>query len=223
MFFWQANQEVEEQIEEGKRTQQQRVGVTRTELKWMRADVLSGMVFSNTIAWFIMLTTASTLNRNGITNIDSAPKAAEALKPVAGDFAQVLFALGIVGTGMLAVPVLAGSAAYAIASTFKMRRGLSLKLPQAPGFYAVIAVATVVGAAINLLGINPIQALYYSAILNGIVAPPLLALIMIIGNNRKIMKDKTNSQVSNVLGWLTVIVMTLTAVAVLVNLMTGQG
>ena len=218
LYFWQASEEVEEEIEAGKLTQAQRKGVTRTQLKWMRSDVMSGMVFSNVVMWFIIATTASTLFRSGITNIESAPKAAEVLRPIAGDFAYLLFAVGIVGTGLMAVPVLAGSAAYAVAETFQWREGLYLKLRQAHGFYAVIAVSTFVGAAINVVGINPIQALYYTAVINGIVAPPLLVMIMLIGNNRKIMQDATNGLVSNTLCWLTTLAMTAAALALLLTL-----
>lgn len=219
LFFWQASQEVEEEIDEGKTTEAAREGVSKTELKWMRADVVSGMFLSNLVMYFIIVTTASTLFRQGITNIDSAPKAAEALRPVGGDFAYLLFAVGIIGTGLLAVPVLAGSAAYATSETFKFNEGLSKKLSQAPGFYGVIGIATLAGAVMNFLGINPIQALYYTAILNGIAAPPLLLLLMLIGNNRKILQDKTNGLLSNVVGWLTTIVMGVAAIALLLSLL----
>lgn len=222
LFFWQANQEVEEEIEEGKKTETQRKGVSKTELKWMHADVVSGAFLSNVVFWFIIITTASALNQNGITNIDSAPKAAEALKPLAGDFAYILFAVGIIGTGLLAVPILAGSAAYAISETFKFREGLSLKPREAPAFYVVIALATVIGAAMNLIGINPISALYYAAVLNGIVAPPLLFMIMLISNNRNIMKNKTNGRIANILGWLTTAPMGAAALALLFSMGSGK-
>lgn len=215
LFFWQASEEVEEKIDEGKVTEAQRRGVSRTELKWMRTDVTAGIFFSNAVFWFIVITTASTLFRNGITNIDSAPKAAAALQPLAGDLAYLLFAMGIIGTGLLAVPILAGSAAYAVAETFKFRKGLYLKLRQAPGFYGVIALATLVGAAINFIGINPILALYYTAVLNGLAAPPLLFMIMLIANNRRIMGNKTNGRVTNTLGWVTTIAMTIAGLALL--------
>ncbi len=221
MFFWQANEEVEEEIEKGKTTETQRKGVSRVELKWMRADTTFGAFFSNAVFWFIVITTASALNQHGITNIDSATKAAQALRPLAGNFAYILFAAGILGTGFLAVPVLAGSAAYVAAETFRFREGLYLKLRQAPAFYGVIALATVVGAAMNLIGINPIAALYYASILNGIVAPPLLFMIMLIGNNRKIMQDKTNGRLVNILGWATTIAMAWAALALLFSL--GKG
>jgi NRAMP (natural resistance-associated macrophage protein)-like metal ion transporter len=207
LFFWQASEEMEEEIKQGRTTVAQRQGVSKTELKWMRTDVASGAVFSNVVFWFIVLTTASTLNRSGITNIDSATKAAQALQPLAGNFAYVLFAVGIIGTGLLAVPILAGSAAYAVAETFKFREGLYLQLRQAPGFYTVIALATLIGAGINLIGINPILALYYSAILNGVIAPVLLLMIMLISNNHQVMQNQTNGWISNILGWITTIAM----------------
>ncbi len=218
LFFWQASQEIEEKIDEGKVTSMARQGVTKIELKWMRADVISGMVFSSLVMWSIMTTTASTLFPKGITNIDAAPKAAEALRPIAGDFAYLFFAAGIIGTGLLAVPILAGSAAYAIAETFRLREGLYLKLRQAPGFYGIIAFSTLVGFAINLSGINPIKALYYTAVLNGIVAPPLLLMIMRISNNQKIMKNKVNGPLSNAMGWIATISMSIAALALLLSL-----
>jgi Mn2+/Fe2+ NRAMP family transporter len=188
----------------------------------MRTDVISGIFFSNLVMWCIIITTASTLYTNGAYNIDSAPQAAQALRPVAGNLAYALFAAGIIGTGLLAVPVLAGSAAYAVAETFRLREGLYLKLRQAHGFYAVIAVSTLVGAALNLLGLNPIQALYFTAVINGVVAPPLLIMIMLISRNGKIMGDKVNGRLSNALGWLVTIVMTLAAVALLLALISGH-
>ncbi len=215
LFFWQASQEVEEEIDEGRTTEAARRGVTDTELKWMRTDVFSGMAFSNIVMWFIILGTASTLFRAGIYQVDSADKAAQALQPVAGQFAALLFAAGIVGTGLLAVPVLAGSAAYALAETWRWPEGLSLKLPQAPAFYGAITLATVLGAAMNLIGLNPIQALYGAAVINGLVAPPLLVLLMLISNNPHIMHKRINGSISNILGWLTTIAMTLAAIALL--------
>jgi Mn2+/Fe2+ NRAMP family transporter len=222
LFFWQASQEIEEEIDEGKATVESRKGVSKIELKWMRTDVVAGMLFSNVVMWFIIATTASTLFQHGITNIDTAPKAAEALRPIAGNFAYLLFAVGIIGTGLLAVPDLAGSAAYAVAEAFKLRKGLYLKLRQAPGFYGVIAFSTLFGFVINLIGINPMQALYYTAVLKGIVAPPLLIMIMLIGNNRSIMKKKVNGCMSNTLGWISTIAMSIAAAALLLTLGAGQ-
>ncbi len=218
LFFWQASQEIEEKIDEGKKTAKARKGVTRVELKWMRTDVISGMLFSNLVMWFIIATAGSTLFPKGMTNIDSAPKAAEALKPIAGDFAYLLFAAGIIGTGLLAVPILAGSAAYAISETLKLREGLYMKLRQAPGFYGIILFSTLIGFAMNLTGINPIRALYYAAVLNGVIAPPLLVMIMLIGSNQKIMRDKVNGRVSSTVGWITTILMAIAAAGLLLSL-----
>ncbi len=213
LFFWQASQEIEEKIDQGKKTPASRHGVSKTQIKWMRADVISGMAFSSLVMWSIVSTTASTLFPQGITTIDSAPKAAEALKPVTGNAAYVVFGAGIIGTGLLAVPILAGSAAYAVAEAFRFREGLYLHLRQAPGFYGVIAFSTLIGYAINQIGMNPIRALYYTAVLNGIAAPPLLFMIMLISNDRQIMQSKVNGPVSQALGWLTTGAMTIAAVA----------
>jgi Mn2+/Fe2+ NRAMP family transporter len=221
LFFWQVSQEVEEEIDAGKTTPAARHGVSTTELRWMRTDVTSGMFLSNCVMWFIIVTTAATLFRQGITDIDSAPKAAEALRPIAGHLASVLFAMGVVGTGLLAVPILAGSAAYAVAETFTWREGLYLHLRQALGFYGVIAFSTGLGAAITFVGINSIKALYYTAVLNGLVAPPLLWIILLLGNNRTIMQENSNGRVSNILGWVTTLAMTLAAVALLVTFSAG--
>ena len=222
LFFWQANEEVEEEIDEGKTKESERKGVSATELKWMRADVSFGAFVSNIVFWFIVVTTASTLNQHGITNIDSAPKAAEALRPLAGDFSYILFAAGIIGTGLLAVPILAGSVAYAVSETFRFREGLSLKPGEAPAFYGVIALATIVGAAINLTGINPISALYYAAVLNGLISPLLLLMVMLMSNNQTIMDGKANGGLSNILGWIATITLSIAAVALLVSLAWGQ-
>ena len=223
LFFWQASQEVEEEIDEGRTTPESRRGASRLELKWMRADVVSGMLFSNVIMWCIMVTSASTLYQAGTHQIDTAAQAAQALQPLAGPFAALLFAAGIVGTGLLAVPILAGSAAYAVADSLRWPEGLGLKLGQAPAFYAVIIVATGVGAAINLVGINPIRALVYTSVINGLVAPPLLLMLMLIANNRRIMRERVNGWFSNVLGWFTTAALSAAAVAMLVSLVVGGG
>jgi NRAMP (natural resistance-associated macrophage protein)-like metal ion transporter len=220
LFFWQASQEVEEQIEEGKLTPAERRGTSKVEIKWMRSDVYTGMFVSNLVMWFIIITTASTLHGSAGQAVDSAAKAAEALRPVAGPLASILFAAGIIGTGLLAVPILAGAGAYAAADTLKIPQGLSLKLRQAPGFYAVIVLSTLVGAGLNLVGINPIRALYYTAVLNGLIAPPLLILLMLIANNRKIMAGRVNGRASNILGWTATLGMTAAALALLVSFFT---
>ena len=209
LFFWQAGEEVEEEVAENKLTAMG-VGtpnISKGDIKKLSIDTISGMFFSNIIMFFIIVTTGATLFKNGITNIGSAEDAALALKPFAGDFAFLVFALGIIGTGLLALPVLAGSASYAISEAFGWREGLSQKFKRAHGFYGAIIIATLVGFLINFININPITALYYSAVINGIIAPPLIIVILLIANNKEIMGEKTNSPVLNILGGLTALIM----------------
>lgn len=210
LFFWQASEEVEEEVEAGKLVAMGRgvPKISRGDISNMRWDTIIGMIFSNLAAFFIILTVASTLGKNGIFNIDTAAQAAEALRPLAGNFAFLLFTIGIIGVGLLGVPVLAGSASYAVSEAFGWRSGLYRKLKQAHGFYGVITIATVVGLLINFLNIPPFKMLYYTAVLNGLVAPLLLILIMMIGSNKKIMGKHTNSRLSSIMGWtMTVIYM----------------
>jgi NRAMP (natural resistance-associated macrophage protein)-like metal ion transporter len=219
LFFWQADEEVEEEVAKHK-LRAMDVGkprVTQQEIRDLRLDTIAGMSFSNVVMFFIILTTASTLGAHGVTNIQSATDAAEALRPLAGNFAFLLFALGIVGTGLLAVPVLAGSASYAVAESFDWHEGLYLKLRRAHGFYGVITIATFGGLITNFVHIDPFKMLYYTAILNGIAAPPLLVLILLISNNGKIMGARTNSVLANVLGWLITGLMSLAAIALLLS------
>ena len=202
LFFWQADEEVEEEVMNGKlRTMGRGVPkVTTADVTQMRTDTAIGMFVSNIITFFIIITAASTLGAHGITNITSAAQVAESLVPFAGQFAGLLFTLGIVGTGLLAVPVLAGSAAYAISEAFGWKEGLGKKFRQAEAFYVVIIIATIVGAIVNLSPINPITMLYYAAILNGLLAPPLMILILLIGNNKKILGDRVNGTLGNIFG-----------------------
>jgi Mn2+/Fe2+ NRAMP family transporter len=224
LFFWQASQEVEEKIMNG---QIPDAGIgkpcaTRRGVVEMSWDTVGGMFFSQIIMFFIIVTTAATLHASGITSIQTASQAAEALRPLAGDLAYLLFAAGIIGTGFLAVPVLAGASAYAVSETAGMREGLGKKPGRAPGFYAVIAASTLIGMSLEWFGINPITALYYTAALNGLAAPPLMALVIMIANRKDIMGQFVNSRVSNVLGWIIVLIMTLVGIALIVNLATGQ-
>jgi NRAMP (natural resistance-associated macrophage protein)-like metal ion transporter len=224
MFFWQASEEIEEEIVKGQISD---IGigrpcVTRRGVVEMNWDTIIGMFFSQVIMFFIIVTTAGTLHISGITQIQTASQAAEALRPLAGDLAYLLFAAGIIGTGLLAVPVMAGASAYAIAETFELKEGLGKKLNLAPGFYVVIGVSTLIGMSLDLLGINPITALYYTAVLNGLVAPPLMVLIVMIANRKDIMGRYVNSRASNVLGWLIVLIMALVGASLIVNLVTGQ-
>jgi Mn2+/Fe2+ NRAMP family transporter len=183
----------------------------------MRLDTNVGMLFSNIVMFFIIVTTASTLGAHGITHIDTATQAAQALKPLAGDFAFLLFALGILGTGLLAVPVLAGSAAYAISEVFNWKEGLNKKFNQAHGFYGIIIAATVIGVIINFLPIKPFTMLYYTAIINGIAAPPLMVLVMLIANNKKIMGKYANTSFSNIMGWIISSIMTIASITLLIS------
>src|SRR5271154_3350858 len=188
LFFWQASQEVEE-MNQGKISRPLRE-LTRggdPELDRIRIDTTVGMIFSNVIAFSIILTTAAVLNANGVTNINSATEAAEALRPLAGDFTFLLFALGIIGTGLLAIPVLAGSAAYGVAEAFGWQATLEAKAPDAVGFYSIIAAATVIGFALGFTGIDAIHMLVWSAVLNGIVAVPIMAMMMVIVSNPQTM------------------------------------
>ncbi|TSC92527.1 MAG: Mn2+ and Fe2+ transporters of the NRAMP family, partial [Candidatus Berkelbacteria bacterium Licking1014_85] len=177
------------------------------EIRKMRWDTAAGMILSQTIALFIVLTCAATLNKNGIFNIGSAQEAAKALEPLAGSMASLFFTIGIVGAGFLGVPVLAGSAAYALSETLGWREGLFHKFKEARGFYGIIIASTAIGLVINFIGINPIQALLYAAIVNGVVAVPLLVFIILLANKKEVMGTKTNRWISNLFGWLTFVLM----------------
>ena len=200
LFFWQSAQEVEEQIATGEiKDFNYHPITTRGEVKRMEFDTKAGMFFSNIIALAIMLTTAATLNKNGILSIETPIQAAQALRPLAGNLAYVLFAMGIIGIGWQSIPVLAGSLAYALSESFGFKEGLSKKFSQAKFFYIIIAVATGIGFLINLLGINVMEALYYSAIINGIASVPLIAIIIKIADNEKIVgKYKTKKRSRNI-------------------------
>jgi NRAMP (natural resistance-associated macrophage protein)-like metal ion transporter len=217
LFFWQASHEVEEEKAQGRQTLAQRRGASAHELADARLDVVTGMLFSNIVMFFIILATAATLHASGRTEIESARQAAEALRPLAGDGAYLLFAVGLIGTGLLAVPILAGSASFAIAEVFDWRAGLDLTPRRGRRFYLVFAGAVVAGMALNLIGTNPIRMLFLSAVLNGLLAPPLLLLIMLVGNNRAIMGEHANGPWLNLLGWLATAVMFLAAVAFFVT------
>jgi NRAMP (natural resistance-associated macrophage protein)-like metal ion transporter len=205
LFFWQASEEVEEEKAAGQSTLAQRRGATSQELELRNIDVGVGAFFSNMVMFFIILTTAITLNRHGITNIETSRQAAEALRPFAGNFAATLFTLGIVGVGFLAIPTLAGSTAYAFAETLGWRQGLSKKLKQARWFYALIVVSTAVGVALDFIGINPVKALYWTAVINGLLAPFLLVAILIVAADKKLMQGQPSSR----LGWIVVAITTI--------------
>jgi len=219
LFFWQATSEVDEMRAAGKVTEAERRGVTISELKVARADIVIGMFFSNLVMYFIILTTAAVLHAHGKTDIQSADQAAQALAPLAGQWAFVLFALGMIGTGLLAIPILTGSAAYAVKEFLGLKGDLSDKPWYRPTFYAIVAISTIAGISLNLLGIDPIRALFITAVINGLVAPPLLVLIVMLGSDRTIMKERTSGAVSRSLTWITTGVMAVAALALLATLL----
>jgi NRAMP (natural resistance-associated macrophage protein)-like metal ion transporter len=207
LFFWQAGQEVEEQHRRHIKPLHIAPRSAGAELRRIRTDTLVGMGFSHLVALFIVIATAATLHANGITQIDSAAQAAEALRPIAGDFAFALFATGIIGTGLLAVPILAGSAAYALSETFGWVEGLNRKPRKAKAFYGAIAAATFGGVALNFTGIDPMKALYWAAVVNGLLAPPLMVVTMLIASNRTVMGNLAITGRLALGGWLSTAVM----------------
>ncbi|HEV7636183.1 MAG TPA: divalent metal cation transporter, partial [Bradyrhizobium sp.] len=223
LFFWQASQEVEE-MNQGKIDRPLRElyrGSGRREMDRIKIDTIVGMIFSNVIAFFIILTTAAVLNAHDITNINSATQAAEALRPLAGDFTFLLFALGIIGTGMLAIPVLAGSAAYGVSEAFGWAATLEAKAPDAVGFYTIIAAATVIGFGLGFTGIDAIHMLVWSAVLNGIVAVPIMAMMMVIVANPKLMGKFKARPWLVALGWLGTGLMAVAVIALFWAFLTG--
>src|SRR5438034_6837586 len=194
-----------------------RKGASGKELEYAALDVNVGMLFSNLVMYFIILATAETLHQAGKTDIKSATDAAQAVRPLAGDLSSILLAVGLIGSGVLAVPILSGSAAYALSEAFGWRYGLDQNPGRAKQFYAVIAAATLVGVGINYLGINPIDALFSTAVINGFVAPPLLVLIMLVSNNQRIMGKRVNGIGLNIIGWLAAAAMCAAAVALVVT------
>lgn len=207
LFFWQAGQEVEEQHRRHIKPLHISPRRAGAELRRIRLDTLIGMGFSHLVALFIVIATAATLHANGVREIESAAQAAEALRPIAGNFAFALFALGIIGTGLLAVPILAGSAAYALSETFGWVEGLDRKPREAKAFYGAIAAATAGGVALNFIGIDPMKALYWAAVVNGLLAPPLMVVTMLIAHNRRIMGGLAISHRLAIGGWLSTAVM----------------
>ena len=204
LFFWQASQEVEEEKLAGQTTLASRRGATQGELGIRNIDVGVGAFFSNLVMFFIILTTAITLNRHGIVNIETSRQAAEALRPFAGNFAATLFTLGLVGVGFLAIPTLAGSAAYGFAETLGWQQGLNKRLTGARWFYVLILGSTGAGVALNFMGINPVRALFWTAVINGLLAPFLMVAILIVAADKKLMQGQPSSR----LGWIVVAIAT---------------
>jgi NRAMP (natural resistance-associated macrophage protein)-like metal ion transporter len=210
LFFWQASVEVEEM-----KNKKKHLIVNKKIINEMKQDVDFGMSFSGMVMFFIILTTGTVLFKGGIHQIDTVEQAAMALKPLAGNLAYLLFAVGVIGTGLIAIPVLSGSLSYIFTETFGWEQGLDKKFHEAKGFYVIIAISLVLGLSLNYIGISPIKALIYTAILYGITAPVLIGIILHISNNKKIMGEYTNSRMSNILGFAALIIMTVAAVALI--------
>lgn len=212
LFFWQASEEVEEEVVKGRDSLDARLGATNDELRREKVDTILGMALSNVVAYFVILAAASTLFAAGKNEIKSATEAAQALSPLAGNGASFLFAVGIIGTGLLGVPVLTGSSAYAVSETFGWTCSLNEKPRHAKRFYSVIAVSTLIGLLVNFSGIDPITALFWTAVVNGVIAPPLLVIVMLVSNNKRVIGDRTNSTWTNIVGWLAAVIMFTAAV-----------
>jgi NRAMP (natural resistance-associated macrophage protein)-like metal ion transporter len=217
LFFWQAAQEVEEERAIGRVTVAQRKGATADELRQSRYDVLTGMFFSNFVMFFIILTTASTLNAHGVTHISTSRQAAEALRPLAGAGAYWLFTLGLIGTGLLGVPVLAGSSAYAISEAMAWTGSLDRKPALAPKFYSVLGVAMALGLTLDFAHLDAVKMLFWSAVANGVLAPPLVVIVVLLTTDSGVMGEHVNSPLLKWLGWITALVMTAAAIAMFVT------
>jgi NRAMP (natural resistance-associated macrophage protein)-like metal ion transporter len=224
MFFWEASEEVEEEISENRLTGDNKPRISKAFLRNIRIDNAIGMLFSEVITWFIIITTASVLNSHGIRNISTASEAAKSLEPLvstfpnAGFLSKTIFATGIIGIGLMSVPVLAGSASYALSEAFSWKEGLSLKLKQAHGFYGIITIATLIGLIINFIGIDPIKALVFTAVFNGIAAVPLVFIIGKIAGSEKIMGENKSGTLSKSLIWITFIAMLLSALGLIITI-----
>jgi NRAMP (natural resistance-associated macrophage protein)-like metal ion transporter len=218
LFFWQASEEAEdERIDPAKHPLTEAPEQARREIRRIEIDTYLGMGFSNAIAFFIIVTTAATLHAHGITDVQTSEQAAEALRPIAGEFAFAVFAIGILGTGLLAVPVLAGSAAYALAEAMGWRSGLSRSPQQAKQFYATIVAGTLIGVGINFVHIDPIKALFWTAVINGVVAVPLMIVMMLMTMQRRVMGDFTLPRLLQFVGWLSTAAMIVATVAMFVT------
>ena len=218
LFFWQTSQEIEEEIAIGQTTIKSRMGSEKEPMKKMRIDVWTGMFFSNLVMFFIIAACGSVLFAHGITNISTAAQAAQALRPFAGSATFWLFAAGIIGMGLLAIPVMAGASAYAISESIGKRQGLNSKLKQGYAFYGVIIISMFLGLSLNFLGINPIKALIYAAVLNGVVAPVIIVLILLLARSQHIMGEWKNGRWNATLGWFLAVMMAISGIAAIYSL-----
>jgi NRAMP (natural resistance-associated macrophage protein)-like metal ion transporter len=225
LFFWQASEEVEEEVSEKKIKEigKGKPKVSKKEVKSMMIDTAVGIGFAHFITWAIIITTAGSLHNHGLTDIQSAEQAAKSLEPLVKSFpnsgiiSKLIFTIGIIGTGLLSIPVLASSTAYALSDTFRWKQGLSKKFKQAKAFYIIIIISGLIGLAMNFIGINPIKALVYASVINGVVSVPILFVIMKIANDKQILKEKTNGHLTNIIGWMTFIIMTVAAIIMFVT------
>jgi NRAMP (natural resistance-associated macrophage protein)-like metal ion transporter len=218
LFFWQTSQEIEEEISTGQTTIQQREGTNPSSIRKMRIDVWTGMILSNLAMFFIIAACGGVLFKHGITNITSAAQAAEALRPFAGNATYLLFATGIIGMGALAIPVLAASSSYAVSESLGWRQGLNKKLKQAYAFYGIIIISMLFGLSMNFIGLDPIKALIYSAVANGIAAPVILVLIMLIASKKRIMGEWANKKTATFFGWSITAVMVVAGAAAIYSI-----
>src|ERR1044072_4060634 len=226
LFFWQASEEAEEEVVKHKIKDigKGKPRVSKKEIKSMRTDTMVGIGFAHFITWAIMITAAGSLHNNGITEIQSAEQAAKSLEPLvksfpnAGEIAKSIFAIGIIGTGLLSIPVLATSTAYGLSDTFGWKQGLSKKFGQAKAFYLIIVICGIIGLGINFLGINPIKALVYASVINGVVSVPIIFVIMKLSNDKEILKENVNGRLTNIIGWMTFVIMAIAAVIMFVTL-----
>ena len=225
LFFWQASEEAEEEVVNHKIKEigKGKPEVSKKEIKSMGTDTMVGIGFAHFITWAIIITTAGSLHNNGITDIQSAEQAAKSLEPLvksfpnSGEIAKSIFAIGIIGTGLLSIPVLATSTAYGLSDTFGWKQGLSKKFGQAKAFYLIITICGIIGLGMNFLGINPITALVYAAVINGVVSVPIIFVVMKLSNDKEILKENTNGRHTNIIGWATFVIM---AVATIIMFIT---
>ena len=219
LFFWQASQEAEEvRVTRGEQALRKSPHQAEEQFNRIRVDTYFGMAVSNVVAFFIILTTAATLHQSGILDVQTTSQAAKALEPIAGRFAFLLFAAGIVGTGLLAIPVLAGSSAYGVAEAFHWRASLQKKPHQAPRFYGVLAAATLIGLALNFVRIDPIRALFWAAVINGVTAVPIMVVTMLLASNRKVMGKFGIPVTLKIIGWIATAVMLLASIGLFATL-----
>lgn len=217
LFFWQTTMEME-----NRKQKKSIIMLNKKIMREMRQDIDFGMLFSNLVMFFIILTTGTVLFNGGIHQIDTVEQAAQALRPLAGNSAYLLFAIGVIGTGLLAIPVLSGSLSYIITETFGWKEGLDKKFHEAKAFYIIIAISLILGLLMNFIGLSPIKALIYTAVLYGLTAPILIAIIIHIANNKKIMGEYTNGKISNILGFATLAIMTIAAVVLVYMQLAGN-